>query len=350
MTIQDEGLRPGRELSARQLEVWRALRAKSQLDYPFHDWYRGALWALEASDDENPDRLSHAGNSLRELMEKLPRILGTGMAGQGSNVLQQKRESAGTALSRAKAQYPNGWKDQTISSDLEAALLEFEEYITLSARPSRTDQAVSGLQKLDPMENALPEQLRQARLDRYKSLWKSFEGFTHHKPAALEKDIRDCLIQLEDLVLDLMAPITADDQSRILELLARGAKATAGELQEGLLLIGRRGANCAFFFNNVGDPVWLKPLEAAGYFNAPPQIERAGEGYVRFPVWWPMQFLKRVSRDAPDEVLRIILGLDSTDNPQVLDGFVEIAATLPIELSVRLEPVISDYIGKPFHV
>ena len=63
-----------------------------------------------------------------------------------------------------------------------------------------------------------------------------------------------------------------------------------------------------------------------------------------------MQFLKRVTRDAPGEVLRILLQMDSTDNPQVLDGVVEIASELPIDLAVRLEPMISDYINKPFHV
>src|SRR5262249_10184472 len=101
---------------------------------------------------------------------------------------------------------------------------------------------------------------------------------------------------------------------------------------------------------NVRDVIWLKPLQAAGYFTNPPSVEPAGEGYVRFPPWWPMQFLKRVSQDAPHEVLQILLQMGNTNNPQVLNGVVEIAAELPVELSVRLEPMIRDYIQQPFHV
>ena len=147
-----------------------------------------------------------------------------------------------------------------------------------------------------------------------------------------------------------MAPITADDLNRLLEIVSKGAKVTVEEINEALRLIQRRGANCAFFFENVRDPIWLEPLESAGYFKTPSQIEPAGEGLVAFPVWWPMQFLKRVTRDAPHEVLRILLQMDRTDNPQVLNGVVEIGSELPIELSVRLEPMVRDYINRPFHV
>lgn len=41
-------------------------------DFKFGDWYLGAIHALGALD--NPDRLSHAANSLREILEKIPRV------------------------------------------------------------------------------------------------------------------------------------------------------------------------------------------------------------------------------------------------------------------------------------
>lgn len=350
MTTADDTRRPGFELSDRQIEVWRALRAKATTDYSFHDWYRGALRALKATDDENPDRLAQAGQSLRELLEKLPRTLGSEVVGVPSDVLTKKRESAGAALMQLKDQFPTGWLNQTITTDLAAVLVQFEEYIQLSTRPSRTERTASALQNLDPMGDALPEQLCETKWRRYKSLSKQLEGFAHHKPSAREEHFRDCLTQLDDLLLDLMAPVTAEDQNQILDLLSKGAKVTPEQINEALRLIERRGANCAFFFEHVRDPVWLKPLDSAGYFKKPPRIEAAGEGYVRFPVWWPMRFLKQVTRDVPDEVLRIVLHMDGTDNPQVLDGVLEIAAELPMELSIRLEPMIREYINKPFHV
>jgi hypothetical protein len=336
--------------SDQQLQVWRALRAKSRPDYPFHHWYAGALWALKSSDDDNPDRLAHAGNSLRELLEKLPRALGTAVIGPDANFLKQKREAAGAALFQVKDQFSNDWVGQTITDELAAVLEQFKEYIELSNRPSRKQRTVAGLEKLDPMMHALPQQLRQGKWQRYNSLSKQFEGFTHHHPSGTEGDFRTCVDQLEELVLDLMAPITADDQNKLLEIVSDAANITDEDIKEALRLIERRGANCAFFFENVHDPIWLQPLESAGYFKTPSQVELAGEGLVAFPIWWPMQFLKRVTRDAPGEVLRILLQMDSTDNPQVLDGVVEIASELPIDLAVRLEPMISDYINKPFHV
>src|SRR5215475_5450034 len=69
MTAGDETPRRGLELSDRQLQVWRALRAKSRTGYAFHDWYVGALSVLRSSNDDNPDRLAQAANSLRELLE-----------------------------------------------------------------------------------------------------------------------------------------------------------------------------------------------------------------------------------------------------------------------------------------
>jgi len=350
MTSDDQTPRGDHGLSDRQLDVWRALRLKAKQGYPFHDWYRGAIWALRSTNEENPDRLAQAANGLRELLEKLPKALGTEIVGPAGHVLQHKRETAGAALTRAKEQFPDGWLGQTITEDVAGVLVQFEEYVLLCARPNRTQRTASGLQKLDPMSDALPERLRRARLERYRDLSKQFESITHHQPPGSEEEFRKYVAELEELLLDLMAPITADDQNRLLELISKGATVSGEEIDEALRLIGRRGANSAFFFDNVRDSVWLKPLRAAGIFTNPPNIEPAGEGYVRFPVWWPMQFLKRACLTSPAEVLQILLQMGNTDNPQVLNGVVEIAAELPIELSVQLEPMIKDYIQKPFHV
>lgn len=338
------------ELSDRQVQVWRALRANAQPNYPLHDWYLGALGALASTEDLNPDRLAQAGNSLRELLEKLPRALGTEVLGPDTNVLKQKRESAGAALIRVKGQFPNGWIGQTITIELSSALEKFEEYVELSNRPSRRERTFAGLKKLDPMIQALPQVLQQGKWQRYNSVSKQLEDFTHHRGSGTDDDFRNCLTQMEDLVLDFMAPITADDQNQLLQIISKGASVSDDEIKTVLRLIERRGANCAFFFQNVHDRAWIKPLELGGYFKTPSRVEPAGEGLVAFPVWWPMAFLKRIVADAPDEVLRILLTMDRTNNPQVLDGVVEIASQLPIELAVRLESMITDYINKPFYV
>src|SRR5207244_3284332 len=132
ITPEDDRRRP-LELSERQSQVWWALRAKAQPKYPLHDWYLGALVALTSTEDSNPDRLAQAGNSLRELLEKLPRALGTEVIGPDTNVLKQKREAVGAALIRVKAQqFASGWIGQTITIELSSTLEKFDEYVELS--------------------------------------------------------------------------------------------------------------------------------------------------------------------------------------------------------------------------
>jgi hypothetical protein len=44
------------------------------------------------------------------------------------------------------------------------------------------------------------------------------------------------------------------------------------------------------------------------------------------------------------------LKVSDTDNPRVLASIVEIATDLPLELAIRLDPVITKYINQPYHV
>ena len=60
-------------LSAMQRQVLDALRSVETEECRLGDWYLGALYALE--NPYNPDRISQAAQSLRELLEKLPRLV-----------------------------------------------------------------------------------------------------------------------------------------------------------------------------------------------------------------------------------------------------------------------------------
>lgn len=344
----DKSLTPLHLSDERQLQVWRALRAKARPSYMLHDWYAGALATLR--DESNPDRVAQASHSLRELLEKLPRALQTEVPGPDSNVLKQKRDIAGNLLRRAKSKCPNGWVGETITVELGSALVQFEEYIDLSNWPTRKERAFAGLKKLDPMMQALPNELQEGKWQRYNALWKKVESLTHHRESGTPDDCRDCIFDLESLILDLLAPITADDQDELLRIISKEASVSREEIDRAMSLIGRRGANFAFFFENIRDPVWLEPLDRAGYFNNPPSVAPVGEGMISFPFWWPMAFLKRVATLAPERIVEILLKIDRTDNPRVLDGIVEIAADLPVELAIRLEGKVRDYIKQPYHV
>ena len=337
------------QLEQRQLEVWRILRAKSSEKYALADWYFGAIATLR--NRFNPDRIAQAAHSLREVLEKIPRALKTEESGITGDQLKKKREAVRTALANEKANFADGWKDKVITPALSDVLCEMERYFILSDRPERKDHVFAGLTRLDPMLQTLPEQLRQEKRQGYLELWARLEGFSHHGGKKTEQDFIECVAQVEDLVFDLMAPISAYDQNQLSKILEAGGSVSREQIQNALQLIERRGANFAFFFKNVSHPVWIEPLKTAGHFKNPPGVAAAGEGFVSFPMWSPGVFLKRVAASAGAEVVNILLEIGNTDNPRVLEDVVEIALNISdSRLSLKLERIIRDYIEQPYHV
>ena len=132
-------------LNERQLEVWRALRSKAKADYPLHDWYAGALAVMASADESNPDRLAQAANSLREVLQKLPRALETEVLGPDRNIFEQRRKSMVDAITRAKSHYQNGWTGE-ITKELSAALQQVEDYTLLRGSPTRAERKTSDIQ------------------------------------------------------------------------------------------------------------------------------------------------------------------------------------------------------------
>ena len=93
----------GKHLNGRQLEVWRALRSKGTSKFPFNDWYVAALATMAQPEDVNPDRMAQAANSLREILEKIPRALETEVLGADRNILEQRRAAMTSTLAEAKS-------------------------------------------------------------------------------------------------------------------------------------------------------------------------------------------------------------------------------------------------------
>lgn len=60
------------ELTRRQKEIYELLKAQVSDKYNLASMYLGAIYAIKNT--YNPDRLSQAAHSLRELLEKLPRV------------------------------------------------------------------------------------------------------------------------------------------------------------------------------------------------------------------------------------------------------------------------------------
>ena len=312
-------------LTARQREVWLALKNRETAKYPISDWYFGALCVL--ADSYNPDRFSQAAQSLRELVEKLPRVVSTTSEIKTSDFKGLRRRLHNRFLKYTKT-YPEGWEGRTIDSHLGRTLQEICEYFELNQQPTRKDQIQEAVANIDPMADRLDTMVQKRKSNDLHRLLQRLEDFAHHK--RLDHKFSDILRELEGLLFDLLAPITAQDQKEIESIIRLHDRAEV-DVERLLSLIGRRGSNYALFFNQItdgNDASWVSILRERGYFDRPPGLEPAGEGGVRFPVWLPIRYLAKMCVHDPGDVLDIALGLPEIDNPVVYTEILEIALQL----------------------
>ena len=97
------------------------------------------------------------------------------------------------------------------------------------------------------------------------------------------------------------------------------------------------------FFSRLENPNWIQPLFQLGCFSSPPGVKHLPDGYVQYPPWPELLYLKNVTKKVPEEVVDIISDLPQTDNPNVYDGVLDIALMLKGEQSVRLKPKMIEY-------
>ena len=147
---------------------------------------------------------------------------------------------------------------------------------------------------------------------------------------------RNLLEVLEETILDLLAPITAQDQQEIRSILERTDR-TASDEERLSTLIERRGANYTYFFGQADNPSWIPLLRERGYFSNPPSLEKLGDDQWNAPYWWPLQYLSRMASLDPEQVAEIVLSFPNVDNPRVKSQILDTARKLPGVQSARLK-------------
>ena len=333
-------------LTGQQRTILEALQGKETEQYPLSKWYLGALYALE--NPYNPDCVSQAAQSLRELLEKLPRVVRESDAqGKTFNFAGMRRDINARIL-EDKERYPGGWKGNVIDAKLDKTLKQVDRYLALNQQPTRKKQIQKAVATIDPMVDQLNSEIRQAKLDELYKLGRTLEDFAHHREEPDIEEFRQSLETLERIIFDLLAPITAQDQHEIQAILKRSDRSES-DVERMLLLIGRRGANFAFFFNEATDSTWIPVLKEKGYFAQPPNVEPIDDGRVNFPFWWPVLYLARVSMTDPCLVVDTILDFQDTDNPRILHEVSKIALEMePIEQSLRLKDWVLKYVRSSY--
>ena len=217
-------------------------------------------------------------------------------------------------------------------------------YMELNQYPTRKEQIQIAIRNIDPMADQMGIDIQNRKRDAFHKLWSQLEDFTHHRSisATDEEKFRGYVATLEQLVYDLLAPITAQDQDEIQTILNRPEhpEADAATLYK---LISRRGANYVYFFTHAADSYWIPHLKNKGFFRDPPKAEYSSDGYVNLPFWPEIQYLNRVCESAPEEVLQLVQELPAVDNPRVYENILDIALKFEGTRSAKLKPKMIEY-------
>ena len=332
-------------LTSKQRDILEVLQSKQTEKCPLSDWYIGALYAL--NNHYNPDRVAQAAHSLRELLQKLPRVVQGNEVHVSATDFAGMRRNINDRILEDKERYPEGWKNKIIDARLDKTLRKVEDYFTRNRQPTRKKQIKQAVATIDPMVNSLGSGIQEVKRNQYHHLWNQLEVFSHHGSIPDVAEFKKCLEELENIVFDLLAPITVQDQEEIQTILNLSDRSES-DVERMFSLIERTGANFVFFFRQVSenaDVTWLPYLEKKGYLAHPPNVQLIDDESVIFPFWRPIHYLAKISNQAPDEVIEIVENLPSVSNPLVYDGVMEIALQLHGDQSAKLKPKILESVS-----
>lgn len=332
-------------LTSKQQDVLEVLQSEQTEEYPLSDWYTGALYALD--NHYNPDRVAQAAHSLRELLQKLPRVVQGNEVHVSATDFAGMRRNINDRILKDKKRYLEGWKKKIIDARLDKTLRKVEDYFRRNRQPTRKEQIKQAVATIDPMVNSLGSGIQEVKRNQYHHLWNQLEEFSHHGSRPDVAEFKKCLEELEHIVVDLLAPVTAQDQKGIQTILSLSDKSD-NDIERMFSLIERRGANFVFFFRQVSeksDITWLPHLEKKGYFAHPPNVQLIDDDSVIFPFWWPIYYLAKISNQAPDKVIELVDNLPPVNNPLVYDGILEVALQVHGDQSAKLKPKILESVS-----
>lgn len=84
-----------------------------------------------------------------------------------------------------------------------------------------------------------------------------------------------------------------------------------------------------FFFFQLANKQWLRPLTNGGFFSNPTSSEAIWEATTHYLIWQPVNFLKSCLPEAKEEVIRACRQIPGTTNPRIQEALLQIALKLP---------------------
>jgi hypothetical protein len=326
------------------------LRSNELPSYPLSNWYLGALSTLR--DKENPDRLAQAGNSLREILEHLPRTTGVEIKEIKKDVYETARQKVEDGMAACKKLfYPEGWTG-LIVKPLVDVFGHLDEYFALTRRPTRQATTAEGILKSQPILEFTSAERREFLAAKLVKCGRAFQRFTHHSPkAGGENKFRAALTTFERLLMEVFNPSAVEVQMATRELVKQDPLSfEKTKLDKILNLLARRPADYEYFFRNLKSAAWVAPLNERGFFSSPLPMKKVGDGYVQFPLWLPLLYLIGVAKDVPEQAVAICCTIPATDNTRIYADILQVGlAVADPALSTKLAPKILEGTKIRFH-
>lgn len=208
-------------LSGRQRALFQALGKK---DSQLASMYIGALVVLRRT--SNPDCIAQAAHSLRELLEKLPRILDMPIQARPSSTMDKIRpleKAWGRARNESSCLKTNPRSD-TVDTPLRKFLDEAEEFFNWLApsRRTRKQQAAIVVRGLDPLKKVLPETIESLHLKEWDRYRNHFELISHHQVMEDLAEFMKWVDGFEGYLIDRLIPRTFDDFTKLDKIIDEG--------------------------------------------------------------------------------------------------------------------------------
>ena len=259
--------------------------------------FLGAIKVLQ--DQDNPDRLAQAANSIR---------------GIGYLMIRDIELPIETIEGEAKEEE----EDNRHKAKLELLLV-----------------------KLDPA-GGTPDYLKDSVTDSWTKLHRWFNRVAHHTdPESRKAEAKEFTTKFGNFK-DLLVHLLQDHFSTIDEIdeLLKIERPTQKDFNKLSLLIFRDHESYKYFFEKA-DLRWLDVLnKQESIFKKPPLIRRDGQ-YIIAPIWPESQYLARMAKQNPDLVINIIKKSPKVDNPRVYEDFVRAAIEMPPQKAASLVGLIA---------
>ena len=215
----------GIELDGQELRFYRAVAEK---DTAIGGWYLGARMALRAVG--NPERLAHAGHSLRELMDKLNRVLDVPVKADGNSLGNKFRAMTDSwdKSKRLSECFADGTWSGVIDDHARRGFAAVDDAIEWQRtnQATRKEQHRETLRALDATGIVLAPSIEAAFVEQWASLRNYFVKVCHHDWATTEDEFLGHLDNLERLLLDRVKPRTFDEMASIDKLIAEASSGT----------------------------------------------------------------------------------------------------------------------------